>query len=264
MKNLKVVADRQIETILGCEITTASLKSCIDQILLWINSNQKRKYFVCTNPHSIVEAESDPIFKKALKNADLIVPDGIGIVIASTVLGGNIRSRITGSDVFTGVNSAINKSNGYSVFFLGSTEETLAKIRNKMSRKFPNIKVAGTYSPPFKSEFNNDDNRLMVKAINRVRPDVLWIGMTAPKQEKWIYVNKERLDVKFIGAIGAVFDFYAGKVKRSHPIFQKIGLEWLPRLIREPKRLFKRNFISTPRFLIMILADKFAGTINKK
>ena len=97
----------------------------------------------------------------------------------------------------------------------------------------------------------------MRDAINEARPDVLWVGMTAPKQEKWIYENRSGLDVKFIGPIGAVFDFYAGSVKRSHPLFQRMGLEWLPRLIRQPRRLWRRNFISNPSFLLRVALQKF-------
>ena len=109
-----------------------------------------------------------------------------------------------------------------------------------MNHDFPNIKVT-THSPPFKPEFSEEDNRQMIEAINQASPDVLWVGMTAPKQEKWIYQNKDKLNVKFIGAIGAVFDFYAGTVKRSSPWFQKHGLEWLPRLLQEPRLLWYRN-----------------------
>jgi len=98
----------------------------------------------------------------------------------------------------------------------------------------------------------------MIEQINRAAPDVLWVGMTAPKQEKWIFANKERLQVKFIGAIGAVFDFYSGNVKRSHPFFQRLGLEWLPRLLRDPRRLWRRTFISSPIFLYKILKQKYS------
>ncbi|HEC99026.1 MAG TPA: glycosyltransferase [Proteobacteria bacterium] len=243
----------EVEDMLGYPVTTQDRDACVKQILSWIDSGQKARYFVCANPHSITEAESDPVFKEALKNADLITPDGIGIVIASKMLGGNIRDRVTGSDIFAGLNSALNERNGNKVFFLGSTEETLAKIKDKIAQEFPNIKAVGTYSPPFKPKFAAADNRLMIEAINNFRPDVLWVGMTAPKQEKWIYQNKDRLDVKFIGAIGAVFDFFTGNVKRSNPFFLKTGLEWLPRLLQEPRRLWRRNVISNPKFLFRVI-----------
>jgi N-acetylglucosaminyldiphosphoundecaprenol N-acetyl-beta-D-mannosaminyltransferase len=113
---------------------------------------------------------------------------------------------------------------------------------------------AGAYSPPFKEVFSEADSRKMVDAVNAAKPDVLWVGMTAPKQEKWIHQHRDRLNVRFIGAVGAVFDFYTGRVKRSSPVFQKLGLEWLPWLIQEPRRLFYRNFVSTPKFLIKVLS----------
>ena len=126
-----------------------------------------------------------------------------------------------------------------------------------MAVDYPYIKFAGSYSPPYKPEFDEEDSRLMIDAVNKAAPDVLWVGMTAPKQEKWLYLHKDELDVKFMGAIGAVFDFYIGNIKRSHPFFQRIGLEWLPRLLQEPRRLFKRNFVSSPLFLWQVFLQKY-------
>jgi N-acetylglucosaminyldiphosphoundecaprenol N-acetyl-beta-D-mannosaminyltransferase len=249
------------EQILGYAVTVQPTGVCVRQICHWLESGEKGKTFICANPHSIVMAETDPLFQRAIQTADLLVPDGVGILLASKILGGRIQERVTGSDIFYGLSETLNsKSKGrFSYFFLGSTEENLAKIKDKMETDFPNIKFAGAYSPPFKPEFSEYDNRLIIKAINTAKPDVLWVGMTAPKQEKWIYKNKDNLDVKFIGAVGAVFDFYAGKVKRSHPTFQKLGLEWLPRLFREPGRLWCRNFMSNPKFVAKILAYKFGS-----
>jgi len=122
-----------------------------------------------------------------------------------------------------------------------------------MEMEYPNIAVAGTYSPPFKDDFSKVENDKIISEINKVHPDILWIGMTAPKQEKWAYLNRCKLDVKFIGPVGAFFDFFTGKIKRSHPWFQRHGLEWLLRLMREPRRLWRRNFISNPLFMLMVL-----------
>jgi N-acetylglucosaminyldiphosphoundecaprenol N-acetyl-beta-D-mannosaminyltransferase len=128
-----------------------------------------------------------------------------------------------------------------------------------MQKDFPDIEIAGTYSPPYKPEFSTEESQDMVEAVNSAKPDVLWVGMTAPKQEKWIYQNKERLNVSFIGAVGAVFDFYVGSVKRSHPWFLKHGLEWLPRLLQEPRRLWDRTFISAPMFFMRVLMQRISG-----
>jgi N-acetylglucosaminyldiphosphoundecaprenol N-acetyl-beta-D-mannosaminyltransferase len=245
------------ENILGYPVSTLSKNQCINEILSWIENGSTRKYFVCANPHSLETAAIDPLFSEAIRNADLIVPDGIGIVMASRILGGAIRDRVTGSDIFWELSSRLNKKNGFSFFFLGSTEEDLVKIKERMNEVFPNIKVAGIYSPPFRKEFSEEENLIMREAINRAEPDVLWIGMTAPKQEKWIYNNKSQLNVKFIGAIGAAFDFFTGHKKRSPIFFQRIGLEWLPRFLREPRRMWRRNLVSNPRFLLQIIGQRF-------
>ena len=244
------------ENILGYFITTKSANECMLEVVDWIQNGSKGQYFVCANPHSLEVARTDHEFDRAIKNADLIVPDGVGIVFASKMLGGAIHERITGSDLFLGVNSALNKRNGFSVFFLGSTEDNLVKLKTKMKHDFPNIHIAGGYSPSFQSEFSEEENSIMIEAINRAKPDVLWVGMTAPKQEKWIYRNRDKLNVKLIGPVGAVFDFYTGNVKRPHPIFQEMGLEWLPRFLREPRRLWRRNLISNPKFLLRVIREK--------
>ncbi len=246
-----------IENILDFPVTTLSPAACIDRIVSNIRAGMPCRYFACANPHSLEIAGNDPVFHAALKQADLLVPDGIGMIIASRINGGCIKKRITGTDIFTGVNHELNKIGG-SVFFLGSTEKNLEKIKKRMAHDFPHIRVAGTCSPPFKPEFSDEDNRRMTEAINWVKADVLWVGMTAPKQEKWIFQNRHRLDVKFIGPIGAVFDFYTGNVSRSHPVFQKAGLEWLPRLLRQPRRLYRRTFVSAPRFLYRVIRQRLS------
>lgn len=246
-----------IEYILGYPVTRKSVEECVSGIDEWIRHGGKAKYAVCANPHSLQVAERDAAFAEALRNADLVLPDGFGIVLASRILGGAIHKRITGHDIFTGLSSVLNREKGVSYFFLGSTEDTLMKIRERMKADFPNIRIAGTCSPPFKPAFTGQDSTLMIESINAVGPDILWVGMTAPKQEKWIYENRDRVNARFIGAIGAVFDFYAGTVKRSHPIFQRVGLEWLPRLLREPRRLWRRNFVSSPGFILRVIGSKF-------
>jgi N-acetylglucosaminyldiphosphoundecaprenol N-acetyl-beta-D-mannosaminyltransferase len=218
------------EEILGFQICAEGVTDCLSFVAKWVEGGDFRRYFACANPHSLELARMDAVFREALQGADLLTPDGVGIVLASRIMGGSICERVTGADVFVGVTQLLHRTGG-SVFFLGSTEENLAEIRRRMGEEYPNVRVAGTYSPPFKAEFTPEDNRQMVSEVNRVRPDVLWVGMTAPKQEKWVHANLDRLDVKFVGAIGAVFDFYTGKVKRSHPLFQRLGLEWLPRLL---------------------------------
>ena len=244
------------ENILGYPITTLDRNQCVNQIGAWIRSGEKSRYLVCANPHSLEIANSDRIFRSAILEADMVTPDGVGMIVASRILGGRIRERITGSDIFRGLSHSLNQEKGFRYFFIGSTEENLTRLQDKMYKDFPNITIAGMYSPPFKPEFTPMDNDAMVAAVNHAEPDVLWVGMTAPKQEKWIYLHKDRLNVNFIGAVGAVFDFYIGTVKRSNSWSLEHGLEWLPRLIQEPRRLWNRTLISAPKFLMRVLMQR--------
>lgn len=242
-----------MENILGYPVCAQDLPACMERIGGWLDAAGPARAFVCANPHSLITAMGDAEFSAALRAADLVTPDGVGIVLASRWQGGRIRQRITGSDIFEALSHHMNTQGGYSVFFLGSTEETLAAIRARMQALYPNVRVAGTYSPPFRERFTEEDCRQMREAVNAAKPHVLWVGMTAPKQEKWIHQNLAQLDVRFVGAIGAVFDFFTGRIKRSPPIFRKLGLEWLPRLLQEPRRLWNRNFISSRKFVCYVL-----------
>lgn len=241
------------ENILGYLINTLSAQACIDDVFDHLLVGTHSRWLACMNPHSYAVSLNDAHFECALYSADWLLPDGVGVVYASRMLGGAVKARVTGSDVFHGLHALMNTHKGMSVFFLGASEDTLAEIRLRMAKNYPNVRIAGTFSPPFKPIYSDAELNTMVEAINRETPDVLWVGMTAPKQEKWIFENLFRLDVKFAGAIGAVFDFYAGNVKRSHPVFQQLGLEWLPRLLQQPGRLWKRTFVSAPVFVLHVI-----------
>ena len=249
---------RETEPILGFTVRHDSLGGCVGEVLGGLSAGQ-RCWLACFNPHSYVATLSRPAFRDALRSADWLVPDGVGVVLASRFLGGSIRQRVTGSDIFSAVNTALQDRGGGSVFFLGSTEDTLSAIRERMAHDWPDVQVVGTWSPPFKPVFSGEDNEEMARRINAAHPDVLWVGMTAPKQEEWIHAMLPRLEVRFAGAVGAVFDFYAGRVRRSHPFFQRLGLEWLPRLIREPRRLWRRTFVSAPIFFWHVLRARLSG-----
>lgn len=244
------------ETILGYGVDAYSVEGCCDDVFAAVRGGGGKRWLACFNPHSYAESLTDQHFVAALKGADWLVPDGIGVVVASRMLGGRITDRVTGSDIFYGLQQRMNAAGGMKVFFLGSSEETLSEIRVRMARDYPGIELAGTYSPPFKPTYSRAELDEMIAVVNAVKPDVLWVGMTAPKQEKWIHDNLPALDVKFAGAIGAVFDFYIGRVKRSHPIFQRMGLEWLPRLLQEPRRLWRRMFVSAPIFMCHVMKQR--------
>lgn len=242
--------------LLTYRISNNGLKRDVHQALYSIKSTGVCHYMACANPHSLVIASRDDLFKRALKSADLLIPDGMGIIIAAKILGLPCSEKVAGTDFFLGFSREANERGGVKYFFLGSSEKVLGLIEERMKRDFPAIEVCGTYSPAFKTEFSREDNSAMISAVNNARPDVLWVGMTAPKQEKWIYENQSKLQVPFIAAIGAVFDFYAGTKKRSSGFWIRIGLEWLPRFFKEPRRLWERNLKSTPIFLGWVMKEK--------
>jgi N-acetylglucosaminyldiphosphoundecaprenol N-acetyl-beta-D-mannosaminyltransferase len=245
------------ENILGYMVDTCGLNNCVSQIIAAIESGTKSRWLACLNPHSYAIAVKDNDFSCALRGADWLIPDGVGIVFASRWQKGKIQERVTGSDIFWNVQLALNRQLDRRIFLLGSTPENLAAMRARLQSDFPYVHVAGMYSPPFKPTFSIQEADDMVAAVNAAAPDVLWVGMSAPKQEKWIFQNRARINAKFCAAVGAVFDFYAGRIKRSHRLFQDLGLEWLPRLLQEPRRLWRRMFLSAPLFIWHILRYRY-------
>lgn len=243
------------ERLVGYEVYAKSKDACVREIVDCIISRQRNKWMACLNPHSYVVARARPKFAQALQRASWLVPDGVGIVLASILTRGTIRSRITGSDVFYGVNEQVNQRGGCAIFLFGSTAEHLAEIKDKLQGQWKNLRVVGEFAPPFQECFSTEDLTEFAEAINNAKPDVVWVGLSAPKQEELIERILPLLDVRFVGAIGAVFDFYTGRIKRSHPVVQRVGLEWLPRLIQEPRRLWRRTFISAPVFVSYVIGS---------
>ena len=212
------------------------------------------------NAHSYNTALEDDAFADALVGGDYLIPDGMSIVKACKWLEAESlpKERIAGWDLFTDQMRRLDAKGG-KCFFMGSSEAVLAKIKERAARDYPNI-VVQSYSPPYKPEFSEEDNKAIVSAINAAAPDLLWIGMTAPKQEKWAYAHWPELDINcHCGTIGAVFDFYAGTVRRAPVWMQKAGLEWLHRLLSNPKRMWRRYVVGNFKFIRNVIKEKKAS-----
>lgn len=202
------------------------------------------------NAHSYNTAKKDVLFAEALAKGDALIPDGASIVKACRWIKAKSQptERIAGWDLFELEMGRLNERGG-KCFFMGSSEKVLSLIKQRARVEYPNI-VVETYSPPYKPEFSEEDNRVIIDAINQANPDLLWIGMTAPKQEKWTYSHWEDLNIHcHVGTIGAVFDFFAGTVERAPVWWQEHSLEWLYRLMKEPKRMWRRYIIGNALFL---------------
>lgn len=224
--------------------------------------NVKSKSSINTlNQYSYVIAERDPVFKEALMSSDILLPDGVGIVAAALLIKNKSIRKIAGADLHKYLLLELSKVGGR-CFYLGSSQNTLDKIKKQLKNEYPNIQ-ASFFSPPFKPAFTDADNAEMIKAVNEFKPDVLFVGMTAPKQEKWVHENKDKVDTNIVCSIGAVFDFYAGTVNRPSQFWIKIGMEWMVRLSNEPKRMWKRYLYYGPVFIAKILKRKLADTSSK-
>ncbi len=218
------------------------------------------KFLIDTvNAHSFVVAQKDAAFADALLQADALLPDGISIVKACRWLKTENApdEKIAGADLFAYEMEKLNEKGG-TCFFLGSSPATLALIEEKAKVTYPNIRVI-TYSPPYKAIFTAEESQSMVSAVNAADPDLFWVGMTAPKQEKWLHDHWDELEIRcHAGAIGAVFDFFAGTVKRAPQKWIDLGLEWLYRFLKEPRRTWRRYLIDNPRFLGLVLKEKLS------
>lgn len=222
-----------------------------------------RKLLINTiNAHSYNTAQHDEVFADALRYGDVLIPDGASIVKACRWLNAvsQPKERCAGWDLFVREMERINiigRQNANShcvqakprVMFMGSSEHVLSLIRNRAAEEYPHVELI-TYSPPYKKVFTKDDDLAIINAINAANPALLWIGMTAPKQEKWTYTHWQQLNIHcHVGTIGAVFDFFAGTTKRAPLFWQRHGLEWLYRLMKEPRRMFRRYVIGNPLFI---------------
>ena len=226
----------------------------IDTSINQLDINSKSLLVNTINPHSYCVTKKDEFFKETLQQSDVLIPDGIGIVWAVRFLTGQRIQRITGADLHAYLLNMLNQKGG-KVFYLGSMQSTLDAIEARIKNEFSNIRFAA-YSPPYKTYFSEEENQLMINSINRFSPDVVFVGMTAPKQEKWAYRHKEKIDANIISSVGAVFDFYAGTIKRAPFWMQKVGMEWLHRSIINPSKLGKRNMFSNPEFVWDVLKYK--------
>lgn len=219
-----------------------------------INHQRPQIVFACANTHSVSVAQSNSEFLQALQSANHVVADGVGVTIMARLARVDVGPRITGEDYFRSVMRVLESLGGKRVFFFGSSETVLEKIRSRMKAGYPSIEVCGTLSPPFRA-WSQKENVNMVRQINLAEPDVIWVGMTAPKQEIWASQNRCDLDAAVIGSIGAVFDYFAGTVKSPPAWVRKYGLEGIYRVFSDqnPLRFWRRAIISIPKFVFLVI-----------
>lgn len=249
--------------ILNININKSKLKTLLKKAIDSIENNEK--FYVCApNAYLGVKANEDKELLKIINNARIVIPDGMPFIWYSRTFNNSLHERIDGNRFFLEFSKIADK-NAYSYYFLGGeSNEILEELKKRVNREFKNIDVKGYFCPPFMDDFTGEVNELMIDKINKCKPDILWVGLSAPKQEKWIYKNIDRLNIKMAAGIGAVFNFYSGRVRRAPYWMQKAGLEWLYRIYAEPKRLFKKYMIYNIKFIILVLKDVFKRSFKLK
>jgi N-acetylglucosaminyldiphosphoundecaprenol N-acetyl-beta-D-mannosaminyltransferase len=238
----------------GNKINIISLEESVKEISGWIRqANSKMHWIAVTGMHGVVEAWRDKEFSRILNSADLFLPDGISLILIARLKGFSPPERIGGADLMLHFFKIAEKE-GFKSYFYGDTEDTLCKLKEKLLIDFPNLKIAGSYSPPFRDLTKEEDEKIIEK-IKQTKPDILWVGLGLPKQEKWIFEHKDKLNIPVAVGVGASFKFLSGKVKRVPKLFGDAGFEWLWRLFHEPKIIWRRVFIYGPIFLWLAIAD---------
>ncbi|HPD13473.1 MAG TPA: WecB/TagA/CpsF family glycosyltransferase [Planctomycetota bacterium] len=231
-----------------------SPRQVIQEMAGWVEAREHQcRRIVVTGFHGIWEAHKSPDLKAVLNSADLWVPDGIAPVWVARLKGFRGIQRIPGADLMRAFLERANER-GYSSFFYGDRPETLSLLRQRLEREYPNHGVAGTFSPPF-GAVSPEEDEAHVRMINEARPDVLWVGLGLPKQERWIAEHQKRLRVPVAVGVGAAFGFLSGRVKRAPAWVGRCGFEWLWRLVHEPRKVWRRDFLDGPRFLGHVLLE---------
>lgn len=242
MKNNRVC------NILGVNINIMSMQQVKDYICNNIDALRGR-YICVSNVHTTVMSHDDESYCNVQNSAALRLPDGKPLSIVAKHRGFEDAVRVTGPDLMGELFADAGK-NRLRHYFYGSTQETLDTLGKKLKEKYPDIIIAGMFSPPFGAVSDEDDAEF-VKMINDAGPDVVWVGLGAPKQERWMYYHRDRVNAVMIG-VGAGFDYYADNIKRAPKWMQKCSLEWLYRLMQDPKRLARRYMDTNYRFIRLV------------
>ena len=239
--------------VLGVGISVLNLRTALAAVVDAVRT--RRKGYICvTGVHGVMEAQDDAGFKRILNGAFLCTPDGMPMVWAGKLDGHNGMSRVYGPDLMLAV-CAWSESSGCRHFFYGGAEGVAALLAQKLKEKFPKLQIAGIYTPPFR-QLNPDEEKQLQEQVRAAQPDILWVGLSTPKQEKFMAEYLPKLDATLMVGVGAAFDFHSGRVKQAPRWMQRCGLEWFYRLCSEPRRLGKRYLRNNPLFVLKFLGQK--------
>ncbi len=239
---------KPIERIIDMPVHSVDYETVLAQIHLWVEEKcRPSAYIVQTNVLSLVTAVETYSYREVLEQANYSLPDGMPLVWLLNLKRRVVCERIYGPDMMLRICEEAAKK-GWRCFLYGGKEETLKILKESLIRRFPSIKIVGTFSPPFRALTNKEDDEIC-QLINSKKSDILWIGLGSPKQDLWMYEHKDKLNVSVMHGVGAAFDFLSGRIPQAPRWMMQAGLEWLFRLIIEPKRLWKRYTITNIKFI---------------
>jgi len=240
--------------ILGVGIDTLDRDETLKTVISYIKSDERKCKLIATpNPEVVMRARNDKEFAQVLDNADLVIPDGVGLVLASKFGSKKLKETVTGCDLCFKIFEHLKDMDGAKAYLLGAGPGVAELAKVNMEIMFPGLNICGVRDGFFKA----DEEEFIVAEINSLRPDVILVGLGSPRQEKWIYKHKAHLDVNLAIGCGGTIDVMAGKVKRAPMAFRKLGCEWLYRLISQPSRFFR--MLVLPKFVLIVIFERIFG-----
>lgn len=242
--------------ICGVGVDAFSFNEVVEKIISHVTTKKaKPEYVVTPNVQHVITLQNDSEFRRIYEESFLSVPDGVPLLWAARFLNTPLQGRVNGTDLFEKICEVAAIQN-IKIFMMGGRPGAAAKAKLVLESRYPGINISGIYCPPYGFELNPDELAKINKIIRQSAPDILFVGLGAPKQEKWIYANRDELQVPVCLGIGVSFELVADMVKRAPNWMQKAGLEWVFRLIVEPKRLWKRYILGNPKFICLVVRQK--------
>ncbi len=255
-------ASRDIVEVLGVPVFRGGRDAAVQRIISAIDDG-RRMHVIALNVNSIMYARKNRELMDAFRGADLVLPDGTPLLWAARLLGRRITGRVTGTDILLSLCEASARK-GWSCFFLGAEPATTDALTRRLNGRFPGLRISGSFSPPRHRAFPARVSEQMRAAVNRAHPDILWVGLGAPKQEIWLHKNLPALQVGMAAGVGAAFDFLGGTVPRAPRIMQSLGLEWFFRFLTSPRRFFLRYFRDAAPFLPLAALQALGAIFGRR
>jgi len=239
--------------VLGVNVAAVQIGDVISQMDRWIEEKSYGHYIAVTNTHVVTESWLNPGYRSVLNTADFVVPDGMPLVWLGRINGYPLKRRVYGPELMETFFKTMGEKHTH--FIYGGSPGIPEKLMERLSESYPGARFAGSYSPPFR-ELTEEEDSEVVDMINDLEPDVVWVGLGAPKQEKWMHDHRNSLRVPLMVGVGAAFDFLAGVKSQAPSVFRENGFEWLWRLMSEPRRLWRRYLLYGPLFVSLVTLEK--------